>query len=209
MNFYRILYKLFADLFRRLFRVEVKGAENIPKDGAVIVCSNHISAFDPFIIIVSNIRQIYFMAKKELFRIPVLHLILKCVGVFPVDRQGNDVGAIKHAIRLLKNGEPFGIFPQGTRHTGEDPHTTEVRSGVGLIEEKTRADILPCCILTDGNRIKFFKRTIIVYGKVLKASEFDGIISSDELSSKEKHLKISEKVFDEILTLIDGENNER
>ncbi len=209
MSLYRILYKLLAGLVRRIFRVEVRGTENIPKDGAVIVCSNHISAFDPFIIIVSNTRQIFFMAKKELFRIPVLHLILKCVGVFPVDRQGSDVGAIKHAIRLLKNGESFGIFPQGTRHTGEDPHTTEVRSGVGLIEEKTRADILPCCILTEGNRMKLFKRTTIVYGKVLKAESFDEILSTDELSSKEKHKRISERVFNEILSLIDGEKNER
>lgn len=209
MTFYGVLYKLLGGFFRWIFRVQVKGAENIPAGGAVMVCSNHISAFDPFIVIVSNKRQIYFMGKKELFKIPILKQILKAVGVFPVDRGANDVGAIKQAVNLLKSGKPFGIFPQGTRHSGEDPHQTEVKSGVGLIEEKTGAPILPCCIITKGNKIKPFRPVTIVYGKIIDPSDFSDILNDETLKNREKHTKISETVFDKILGLIDGEANER
>ncbi len=209
MTFYGVLYKLFAWFFRWIFRVQVKGEENIPSDGAVMVCTNHISAFDPFIIIVSNTRQIFFMGKKELFKIPVLKQISKGVGVFPVERGANDVGAIKQAIKLLESGKIFGIFPQGTRHSGEDPHKTQIKSGVGLIEEKTGAPVLPCCIITKDNRIKPFRPVTIVYGEVIEPSEFSDILNDETLKSKEKHKKISETVFNKILELIDGEANER
>ncbi len=96
-------------------RWKIEGLENFPEQGHVIVIANHVSYWDPVVIAASLPRQVFFMAKKELFSIPVLGLLLKSWGAFPVERGRPDRDAIKHSLKLLGQGKVVGIFPEGAR----------------------------------------------------------------------------------------------
>lgn len=100
--------------FHIFYRVEVVGLENIPEDGALI-CPNHYSLLDPVFLSISIPRKIKFMAKHELFKKPLLGWFLKNVGTYPVKRGEPDLSSIKHTLKLLKNKELVGLFPEGTR----------------------------------------------------------------------------------------------
>jgi 1-acyl-sn-glycerol-3-phosphate acyltransferase len=116
----RLIYYWIGRAFCRfliffIWRWRVEGLENFPSEGPVIVVANHVSYWDPVLIGSALPRQVFFMAKKEIFSIPVLGFSLKSWGVFPVDRSRPDRGAIKRALDLLKQGQVVAVFPEGTR----------------------------------------------------------------------------------------------
>lgn len=119
--------------------LHVEGREHVPREGAAIVAGNHTLALDPFVIshALPRGRRIQYMAKKELFANPVLGWIIRTGGSFPVDREGNDVGAIRTALRILQTGGMVGIFPQGTRGG------TELQGGAALLALRARALVVP------------------------------------------------------------------
>ena len=131
MRLYRFAVAFLAGFVRFLFLADIKGSENMPKDGACFVCGNHISNWDPVFAAIAVKRPVHFMAKVQLFRIPLLGKLLRALGAFPVDRDAADIGAIKTALTYLKHDEPLGIFPQGKRMRGEVPQTKDIKSGVG------------------------------------------------------------------------------
>ena len=112
--FYSVLKIILRILFKIFLRLEVKGAENIPATGPLVIASNHLSLLDPPVIGVASTRKVHFMAKQELF-VPVLGDIYKLLGAFPVKRGGADRTAIKHGIDLMLDGGVLAIFPEGTR----------------------------------------------------------------------------------------------
>lgn len=129
-------------------RLEVEGQEHVPPPGTpLVVASNHVSGLDPFLVAraLPPGRRLQFMAKKELF-LPLIGWIIRTGGSFPVDRSGNDVGAIRTALRILKVSGTVGIFPEGTRGGHE------LQGGVALIAAKGRAPILPAGISRQGKR---------------------------------------------------------
>ena len=199
---YKFVYRLLYGIVNFYFRLKFVGRENEPKEGAYLVCSNHISAADPLLISAAMRRQVSYMAKKELFKIPILRGILKSVGVFPVDRGGKDVGAVKKAIALLKEGNNVGIFPQGTRRPGVDPRLTDLKTGAAMIAIKADVDILPVFIHRKDNTPKPFRKTTVIVGKPIKLSS----LGYDPDASGEYHRIIS-AVFDEICKL--GEDFEK
>ena len=115
------------------------------------------------------------MAKKELFKIPLLAQLIKLLGAFPIDRSGGDISAIKKAISMLKNGNSVGIFPQGHRHPGVDPATTEVKNGAGLIARRAACDIVPVYIARKDHTFKLFRRTYVIIGKKIERAELEGL----------------------------------
>ena len=140
-------------------RLDVHGREHVPPPGTpLVVAANHVSALDPFLVAqaLPPGRFLQFMAKKELF-MPLLGWIIRTGGSFPVDREGNDVGAVRSAVRILQHGGTVGIFPQG--HRGGD----ELHGGVALIAAKGRAPILPVGISRQG------KRWVIRFGEPISA----------------------------------------
>ena len=146
-RFYVVCYAIVAWIVGLIYRIKVIDRRNEPEEGGFMVCANHASAADPVLICYAFRRhQIRFMAKGELFKIPLLASLIKGLGAFPVSRSGADVGAIKRAVELLSDGKCVGIFPQGHRYPGEDPRATGTKNGAALIFSRAKSDIVPVYI---------------------------------------------------------------
>ncbi len=196
-KFYIVAHKLVARTVLRLFRVKIVGEENLPTTGGYIYCSNHLSACDPIMVCGVGRTQVHYMAKKELFKIPLLGWVIRALGAFPVNRGGADVGAIKRAIELLHAGESVGIFIQGHRYPGVAIRDTQPKNGAIMIAARSGAPVLPICIKNRGMKFSAFKRTQIIVGKPITVAELglDGEHASGEFS------RASQVVFDAICAL--------
>ncbi len=102
---------------------------------------------------------------------PLLGRLISKLGAFPVNRGKNDVAAVKTTISLLKGGEAVGLFPQGTRHPGEDPRGTKVLGGVAMIAAHAGVPVVPTLILTKKMKVRAFCRTVVVFGKPVMPEE--------------------------------------
>ncbi len=139
-NGYELWFKI-RPVFRKLLKVSAIGIENIPEKGGCIIASNHRSNLDPFVLNIISPRPIFFMAKEELFKIPIFSWFIKKAGAFPVRRNGRDIKAIKRALSLLKEGYCIGIFPEGRR--AKPGEFGKPQSGVGLLVSKTDVPVIP------------------------------------------------------------------
>ncbi len=201
MKFYNFVYKALGPFFRWLFRLEVIGSENEPAEGGFLACPNHISNWDVIILAIALHRPVHFFAKAELFKVPLLKQLVSSLGAFPASRGTADLGAIKKTISLLKDGKIVGFFPQGTRHPGKDPRTTEVKHGVAMITHRSGAPILPVYIGTKDNRILPFRKVKVTIGNLIASEEL-----SMEKGGKEEYERASKYVFSKITDLMDGAN---
>lgn len=128
---------------RILWRARVFGAENVPATGRLIVACNHISYFDPPLLGALCPRRIRYMAKKELFAIPVLGSVIRGLGAYSVDRHGSATGAIKRSLHVLEEGGTIGIFPEGRRSRGGP---SAPQTGVALLASLAAAPVVPACV---------------------------------------------------------------
>ncbi|GAA0369579.1 lysophospholipid acyltransferase family protein [Bacillus horti] len=165
-----MLYTIFRSLFRVFFRVfyryQVIGREHIPAEGGTLLCCNHISNLDPPLLGSSIERKVRYMAKAELFKIPVLSFLIRSFGAFPVKRGGADRQVLKTSLALLKEGNVLGVFPEGTRsRTGE---LGKAFTGVGLFALKEECSVVPAAIL---GPYKLFKPIHVVIGKPIDMSD--------------------------------------
>lgn len=143
------------------------GAEKIPADGKVILCANHLSNWDPVLLLLSQPRRIAFMAKEELFRFKPLGWLLRHVfGAFPVARGKGDTGALDAGAEAIENGDMMGIFPEGTR--SRDGRLMRFKSGAALIAARTGASVLPVGI---DRRAKAFRRVTVTVGDLITPEE--------------------------------------
>lgn len=166
-----MLYFFFCSIFRGLFtifyRYQVIGTEHIPKDSSAIICPNHISNFDPPLIGSAATRVIHYMAKEELFRVPILGKLLVNLHAYPVNRQGGGRKALKQSMQILKEGGILGIFPEGTRSkTGElgKPHV-----GAALLAIKTGAPVIPAAII---GPYRLFRPIRVIFGEPIDPKQF-------------------------------------
>lgn len=164
------IVKVFCKLYYALFfRFKVEGVENVPLTGSAILCSNHISNFDPVTIALAIPRLPRYMAKKELFKVPVLGWLITKLHAFPVDRSTADMAAFKKAVQVLKGGELVGMFAQGTRvKPGEEK---AAKASVALFAMKGNAPVIPVAI--HGN-MKPFSKVAITFGEPLTLDEYRG-----------------------------------
>lgn len=166
-SLYRIGQIVCRIFFRTFYRVRVIGKENIPKNGGVLLCCNHISLLDPPFLGTFIDRNIRFMAKAELFEIPILKGLIKKLGAFPIRRGHSDRQALRTGLKLLKEGEVLGIFPEGTRNkTGK---LGKGLAGVGFFALRTDAYVVPCAII--GN-YRLFSKLYIIYGEPINMAPF-------------------------------------
>jgi 1-acyl-sn-glycerol-3-phosphate acyltransferase len=141
-----ILYHLFkwsvvSPMLHVYFQGRIYGAENVPDSGPLVVVSNHASDFDPPILSSCMRRPVAFMAKEELFKVPILKQAIALYGAYPVKRESADRSAIRSALNSLENGWATGVFLQGTRTV--DGRITEPKLGAALIAAKAKAPLLP------------------------------------------------------------------
>lgn len=167
MNLY-VFARSVAKLYMQLsFKIEVIGTENIPNDQGVLICSNHIHNFDPPLVGITSPRPIHFMAKEELFNVPILKNLLPNINAFPIKRGMSDRNALRTALQVLKDKKVLGMFPEGTRSkTGE---LQKGLAGAGFIALKSDAAIVPVAII---GSYQAFKKIKIVYGKPLNFQEY-------------------------------------
>jgi len=144
-----MLYWVGRALFRLFFRVfcrwQVVGAENCPGSGPVILAPNHISYLDPPAAGCAVPQPVWFMAKHELFKIPLLGPILPRVHAFPVRRGAPDRAALRHAEALLREGKTVVLFPEGARRF--DGRQGDPEPGVAFIALRTRAPVVPVVLV--------------------------------------------------------------
>ncbi len=169
----RFLIRLLSPPLRLIMRVKVVGAENIPQTAGqppLVLCCNHISNWDPVLLIISQPRHVYFMAKAELFCNKLFSWFLgKQIGAFPVKRGTGDTGAIDTAKALVNEGKLVGIFPEGTR--SKDGKLLRPKSGAALIISRTGASVLPVAITAKNQKIRPFCKTTVTFGKVMTPEE--------------------------------------
>lgn len=166
---YAVAKTIFRALFRFLFRVRVTGAENLPSEGPVVLCSNHISWWDPPNVGCAVTRKVHFMAKEELFQIPILGFLITRMGAFPVRRGTADRTAIRRALEVLRQGGVLGLFPEGTRsRTGR---LRPAEPGAALIAIRSGAPVLPVAI---EGPYRPFRPVAVRIGPPLSLAAHDG-----------------------------------
>jgi 1-acyl-sn-glycerol-3-phosphate acyltransferase len=143
-GWYRFSRILFNILFHTLWPLRIEGAHHIPRQGAAIIVSNHLSMIDPFVVGYAANRLVSFMAKQELFRVPIVRRWISGLGAFPVDRSRQDPAALRTALTLLKKGELLGMFPEGTRSTTGE--MLELRAGAARLAARSRTPIIPVSV---------------------------------------------------------------
>ncbi len=181
---FRIVRAIIGFLLKILFRVKIYGKENMPKEGALIVAMNHKSLWDGPLAATVLPRQFAIMAKKELFKIPVLKSILKWAGVFPVNRGTGDLGAVKAALSALKKGLAMAIFPEGTRVKGKKEH--KAKAGFVMIANKTGAPIIPVAIV--GRYIPFYGIKLYIDKPIYVKGEGDEKLTGEQMQEISDYL---------------------
>ena len=174
-------------IFKVFFRIKVKGKKNLPDEGPVILMSNHISAYDPPLLVAIFSRPVRFMAKKELFENPVMRFVLFLADAFPVDRSKNDITAVKKALSVLKDQEVLGLFPEGTRRA--EGELGNPKLGSVMLAIKSGAPIVPIGI----KNIKKEGRITINIGEAFSMDQF-----SKRRLSKAERKKASKYIKDKI-----------
>jgi len=140
-----VSYLFVFPIFRFLFRGKTIGISNLPKTGGVVVVSNHGSHLDPPILGHALGRPVAFMAKSELFKVPVLSFIISACGAYPVKRGGGDREALRTASNRLIEGWATGVFLDGTRQ--ENGRVNDPKAGAALLAARTGCPILPVAIV--------------------------------------------------------------
>lgn len=180
----------FWGMFGSVWRMRVYGGEHMPRSGPVIVACNHVSYFDPPVLGTASPRRIQYMAKEELFRIPVLGRAIHAVGAYPVDRKGSATGAIKRSVEVLRAGGVIGIFPEGGRNvTG----SAQARAGVALLASLANAPVVPAR-LTGTDEAKRLQPFRVYFGKPLR-------LPQDRKATREEMANFTDDVMHAIRSL--------
>ena len=209
-KFFTWIVKWLGPPVRGLFRLHFHNIENEPdeSEGPYVMICNHISNADPVFLCAGKTKQQpHFMAKKELFKIPLLKQLISALGAYPIDRNGADVSAIKNSIKMLKEGKCVGIFPQGHREKGIDPDKANLKNGAAMITVKAQVTVFPCYIRTKKNKFAFFRRIDVYYGKPIRFEE----LNYDPEATGE-YTRITKLMFDrvcEIYKSVEAEEQKR
>ncbi len=180
MSFYKFALGLCTCAFKIMFKFSVEGRENIPEDKGFIVTSNHLSNLDPPLLGVALRTPLTFMAKEELFKNRLFSSLIRKLGAFPVSRGGGDIGAIKTALKLLREGHKMVIFPEGGRSRTKGM-LRKGKSGAVMLAAKTGTGLLPVGISAD---FKFRGKVKVTIGKYIDFSEYaKKKLSAEELQS--------------------------
>ncbi len=190
---YRLGWLLATGVLKLLWGFRVTGREHIPEEGPVVIASNHISNWDPLLVGLGCPREMFFMAKQELFENRAFAWLITAYNAIPLDRSGGDRKALRTARRVLGDGGALLMFPEGTRsRTGE---LGEGRPGVAFIAASARSAIIPTCITGSNDpRGAFRKRGSI-------RVSFAEPIVHDGPASTEAYAQTTDRIMSSIAAL--------
>jgi 1-acyl-sn-glycerol-3-phosphate acyltransferase len=166
---YAVLKPLVRALMRLLFRLEGRGSEHVPRNGPVLLVANHSSFLDPPLVGGVAPRPLSFMAKAELFRVPLLGPLISRLNARPVRREGADASALRTALRILQEGGVLLMFPEGTR--GPEGMLREPKPGAAMLAVLSGAAVVPVFIQGSGRawprgqRLPRPAKVIVTFGK--------------------------------------------
>jgi len=149
----RALIMFARALFKPFMKYEVRGLENFPREGSVILAANHVTNLDVFPIQFAIPRVIFFMAKAELFKNPFTDVLIRNLSAFPVNRGEKDAWSTRHALKVLKQGEVLGMFPEGKRSQGRG--LSVAKTGTARTAIEAHCPIVPVTVTGSD---KFFKQ---------------------------------------------------
>ena len=193
---YRVAQTISYTYFRLFHRFRVQGLENIPKDKPFILACNHLSFFDPPAIGCKIPRNLHYFARDSLFFWP-LGLLISSLNSIPVNRGQLDLGTLRKVLKVLKNGHPILVFPEGTR--SEDGELQDPQKGLGLLVAKSSVGVIPARIYGSGKA--FGKNHLIprigrkIYINIGVEISFD---DPKDVKSKKNYLEISTTVMSAI-----------
>lgn len=185
-----------------ILRITIINPSNEPQNAPYIICSNHVSNIDPVILGASTKKPIRYMAKSELFKIPVLAQIIRLLGAYPVDRKKADVGAIKKTIDILRNGEIVGLYPAGKRLKKKHPKYASVKNGASMIACKAKVGVLPVALITKNYKISLFNKKTIVIGEYIPYEKINSL-----LTEPGEYKPVTDFIYGSILNLFDIYDN--
>jgi len=195
---YELARRTVAVTMRLVWRIRAVGLENVPLAGPLIVVANHVSNLDPPALGALLPRPLYYMAKEELFAIPVLGTVIRAVNAFPVDRSRSDVAAIKRAVDVLRQGHALAIFPEGGRNVDG---SKQPQNGAVLLSRLSGAAILPAYIAGSSAANRLAQITVI-YGKPFKLPEREAAFGGPGKKARRADLsKQTDEVMKRIFTL--------
>ena len=145
---YAILKPIVLALMRLLFRLEARGTEHVPRSGALVLVANHSSVLDPPLVGSVAPRPLTFLAKAELFDIPLFGALIRGVNARPLRREGADAGALRTALQVLDDGGALLVFPEGTR--GPEGALREPKGGAAMLAILSGAPVVPAYVKGSG-----------------------------------------------------------
>lgn len=149
----RILMTLVRSIFVPILKLDVQGLGNLPPEGAAILVANHVTNFDVFPMQFALPRVIFFMGKADLFKNPIMDVLIRNLSGFPVNRGEKDLWAMNHALKVLRHGQVLGMFPEGARSKGRG--LSVAKTGSARLAIEAGCPIVPMTILGSD---RFFRR---------------------------------------------------
>ena len=185
----KIIKTVLSALYKIAFRVKITG--QVPEEGSYILCCNHINYLDAAAIVLFNKRKVNFVAKEDLFRFEILRWLGHLFDAIPIKRDMQDIEAMKRCLKVLKNGELLGIFPEGTRKGMEK--NMKAKNGAAFMAIKSKAKVIPVGI---HGTFKPFSKVYLNYGEPIDLSEYN----KDQLD------EATEKIMSNIVMLTKKED---
>lgn len=204
---YAILKRLAAALLRLAFRLEGRGAEHVPRTGPALLVANHTSLLDPPVIGAVTPRQLSFLAKAELFRIPVFGALIRAVNARPLRREGSDPSALRTALRILEEQRALLLFPEGTR--GAEGVLRAGKPGAGMLAVLSGAPVVPVYVRgtgrawPKGRRLPRPATVRVTFGAPLRFARREGE------DRKDYYAAVSREMMEAIRRLRDGTEPDR
>ncbi len=191
MMFYKLLKALLWIPLSIMHPTKIIGKKNLPK-GKAILSANHRSNWDIVLYLLHTRKKVKILAKKELFKNKFFGAILRYLGGIEIDRDANDINAIKQCMKALKENKQLFIFPEGTRLKNENEVLGEIKSGLALIAIKTKTPIVPIWI---EKKPKLFHRSVYHIGQPYELSQFYGVKLDEETLERANQI-IREKMLE-------------
>lgn len=173
LRLYAVAKAVLGPVLKLTMRVKVVNPENeYSGERGCVVCANHTHMFDCVVLAIAFCRmQLRFLAKKELFSVPLLKNLIEGFGAYGVDRGGADVGAVKKTIAMLSDGAAVGIFPQGTRYPGVEIEDTKFKSGAVMAAYHAHVPLQPVAINVKNRRYRFLRKKTVIIGAPISWEE--------------------------------------